>query len=86
LNINATYLKAVGVGIVTGLLAALLFVVGSFVLTMTLMLYRSSEAAGSAGIGAVSIGFSEPGLVLVLIAAVAGFVFGFRRTIRRARR
>ncbi len=74
-----TYLKAIIVGVATALLAAVLLVVGMFVLPAWL----SMAFSGSGGIGAVSVGSGATALVLVLIV---GFALGFFWTLRRRKR
>lgn len=71
-----TYLKAVIVGVVTGLLAAVLYVVGR----LFLLLVGSMAFSGSGGIGAVSVGSGSATLVLLI-----GFIVGFAWTIKRSR-
>ena len=74
-----TYLKAVIVGVVTGLLAAVLWVVGSVLwpLAGVMTLIHS----GSGGIGTVSVGIDGAVLLVMLL----GFIVGFAWTIKRSR-
>ena len=69
------YLKAVIVGVVTGLLAPVLWVVGSLFLPIA----GSMAFSGSGGIGATSVGSGSAMLALLL-----SFIIGFAWTIRRS--
>jgi hypothetical protein len=75
-----TYVKAIVVGLVTGLIVAVLYVVGALALAFVGL--RDAQT-GSAGIGAVSVGVSP---LSVFVAGMLGFVVGARRTLRLARR
>ena len=74
-----TYLKAIVVGVATGLLAAVLWVVGMLLLPEWL----SMAFSGSGGIGAVSVGSGSIALVLI-VGFAAGFFWSIRRRKRRA--
>ena len=68
-------LKSIGAGIAAAFLAGVLSIVGAFAfasLRLWLMMLHT-ESAGSAGIGAVSVGV--PGVAI--IAAPVGFAIGF---------
>jgi hypothetical protein len=70
------YLKALAIGVVTAIFAAVLAVV----IQIVLHAYQTySMTSGSAGIGAVSIGLGGP---FVFLPALLGFGLGFRRTLR----
>jgi hypothetical protein len=74
------YFKSFLAGIAAALLVIVLFVVA--VLVIPLLLQFSTT--GSGAIGAVSDGFSELALVLlVTLAFAAGFYWEFRRASRR---
>jgi len=75
-----TYLKAIVVGVATALAATVLLFVGMFVLPAWL----SMAFSGSGGIGAVSIGSTSVGLVLI-VGFAAGFFWTLRRRKRRGR-
>lgn len=73
------YLKSVGAGLVTSVVAVILFLLLQ-VLTLAIAVAWQSRAAGSVGVGAVSVGvLSRP----VMIAAAVGFVVGFWWRLRR---
>ena len=81
------YLKSFMAGIAAALLVIVLFVVAVIVIPLLLQFAttRSGVAtSGSGGIGAVSYGFSELALVLLVTLAFAGgFYWEFRRASRR---
>ena len=67
-------LKSIGTGIVAAFFAGVLSIVGAFAFaSLRLWFMMHSESAGSAGIGAVSVGV--PGVAI--IAAPVGFAIGF---------
>ena len=72
------WLKCVLTGILTVLFSTLLLGLG--VLVWQALPFISSQAAGSGGIGAVSIGFSSASLLLfVAVSFGLGFVWRYRR-------
>jgi hypothetical protein len=75
------YVKSAVAGVVAALLAAVLWILASFVLPIVLILLRQYTSAGSGGVGAVSIGSGS-----ITLAALAGFAVGFFWMLRRARR
>jgi len=67
-------LKSIGAGIAAAFLAGVLSIVGALAFaSLRLWLLMHIESAGSAGIGAVSVGV--PGVAI--IAAPVGFAIGF---------
>jgi len=67
-------LKSIGAGIAADFLAGVLSIVGALAFaSLRLWLMMHTESAGSAGIGAVSVGV--PGVAI--IAAPVGFAIGF---------
>ena len=79
------YLKSLLAGIAAALLVIVLFVVAVLVIPLLLQFALLQVATtGSGGIGAVSYGFSELALVLLVTLAFAGgFYWEFRRASRR---
>ena len=79
------YLKSFLAGIAAALLVIVLFVVAVLVIPLLLQFAVLQVATtGSGGIGAVSYGFSELALVLLVTLAFAGgFYWEFRRASRR---
>lgn len=74
------YLKSFLAGIAAALLVIVLFVVAVLVIPLLLQF----ATTGSGGIGAVSSGFSELALALIVTLAFAGgFYWEFRRASRR---
>jgi hypothetical protein len=74
------FLKALAVGVVSGLLLAVLWVLAALWLPLyvdTLLSYWRNEGGG---VGASSVGSGS-----ALLAAIVGFAAGFYWTIRRAR-
>lgn len=72
------YVKAAAVGIVTGLLLAVLWTLAALLIPLSVVFLSSS---GSGGLGAVSVGSGS-----TLLAAVVGFALGFAWWVRRSRR
>ena len=73
---DMTYVKAAIVGVLSGLLAAMLWVAGNLFWPLS----GSMAFSGSGGIGAVSVGSGSAVLALLI-----GFVVGFAWTIKRVR-
>jgi type II secretory pathway component PulF len=74
------YLKSTLVGIVAAVAASVLWILLVFVLPI-LIPFLMSRNTGSGGIGAVSVGVLDSGLVLA--AALVGFAIGFFWEYRR---
>jgi type II secretory pathway component PulF len=68
------YLKSILVGIVGAVAASMLWILTVFVVPL-LIQFSMSRDTGSGGIGAVSVGVLDSGLVLA--AALVGFAIGF---------
>jgi hypothetical protein len=72
------YLKATAVGLCVAVLFAIVWFVGSIVLSL-MWLWWSQRGQGAAGIGAVSVGSDS-----ALLAALVGFIVGFAWFVRRS--
>ena len=73
------------IAVLKGMLVGLAAAVAASLLTITVMFIPHIWAqlgSGGGGIGAVSVGFIEPLLLLTLVAFVGGFVWEFRRARR----
>jgi hypothetical protein len=80
-----TCFKSVLAGFVAALVASVLYILAVFVVPIAFELLRSRMAAdaGSAGIGAISVGFTDVSVLGVsLVAFAAGFTWQFRRASR----
>ena len=74
------YLKSILVGIVGAVAASMLWILTVFVIPLLILLFMSRDT-GSGGIGAVSVGVPDSGLVLA--PALVGFAIGFFWEYRR---
>ena len=75
-----TYVKAMTVGLTLAVLAQVVFTVCEFLVKYAISVAMSASDGG--GIGGASMQIPSP---LSVVAAVAGFAYGFRWTLRRAR-
>ena len=73
------YARATAIGVVTGLLTAV-------ILGGSVLVFGGVAATGGGGIAGVSIGLAEAVLTTFLVLVAAGFVAGFTWTIWKARR
>lgn len=73
------YVKAVTVGVTMAVVAFVLFTVCEFAVLYAISVARSASEGG--GIGGASMAIPS---LLSVIAALAGFVYGYRWTLRRA--
>ena len=74
------YVKAVAIGVATGIGITIVWIVATLLLPIAIQLIRLRDA-GSGGIGAVSGSIIAPELVFAL-----GFILGFALSLRRSRR
>ena len=75
-----TYVKAMTVGLTLAFVAQVVFTVCEFLVKYAISLATTDSDGG--GIGGASMASPSP---LSVVAAVAGFAYGFRWTLRRAR-
>ena len=81
------YLKSVAAGIVTAVVASLVWILATLVLPVFVPLLWSGfidDGTGSGGVGAVSVNFSVNS-AWILVVALAGFGVGFWWTLRRVK-
>jgi predicted CDP-diglyceride synthetase/phosphatidate cytidylyltransferase len=76
-----TYVKSFLVGVA----ALLLSIIGIVVIEAITIYFTELRRAGSAGIGAVSVGIPAWWLLIPVTAFIAGFGWEFRRSSRRSR-
>ena len=74
-----TFVKATTVGMTMAVVAMVVFTVCEFAVKYAISV-ADARAAGTA-IGGASMAIPSP---LAVLAAIAGFVYGYRRTLRRA--
>jgi len=75
-----TYIKAMTVGVTTAVVALVVFTVCEFAVKYAISLAMTTNDGG--GIGGAAMAIPSP---LSIVAFVAGFAYGFRWTLRRAR-
>jgi hypothetical protein len=80
LKLQMIFLKALAVGVVSGLLLAVLWVLAALWLPLYLDMFLSYWRNEGGGVGASSVGSGS-----ALLAAIIGFAVGFYWTVRRAR-
>jgi hypothetical protein len=76
-----TYVKSFFVG----LAALLISIIGIVAIEVITIYFTELRRAGSAGIGAVSVGIPTWFLIIPVAAFIVGFGWEFRRASRRAR-
>lgn len=77
------YAVAIAIGLTTALAAMVVYTIGEFAVMSALTLLGSIGSwGGGGGIAGVAVTIPSP---LSPVAAVVGFVFGFRWTVRKAR-
>jgi hypothetical protein len=80
LKLQIIFLKALAVGVVSGLLLAVLWVLAALWLPLYVDMFLSYWRNEGGGVGASSVGSGS-----ALSAAIIGFAVGFYWTVRRAR-
>ena len=75
-----TYVKAMTVGVTLAIVAQVVFTVCEFLVKYGISLTMNAGDGG--GVGGAAMDIPSP---LSVVAAVAGFAYGFRWTLRRAR-
>ena len=80
------YLKSVAAGIITAVAVCLLWVLGELGLLIAASVVQTGAGAGSAGIGAVSVGVTETVFYVAPVAFALGFYWQWRRHANRRAR